>query len=98
MMRFYAIYGGHGNQCLEVLAGELLQKLLLVEPIFKSFATVDEDDRDFVSELALELIIGFNVDLSPAETTPALQFRELLFDYLAEVTPFAGIYDYLAQK
>lgn len=86
------------RRALEVLASELFQELLFVEAVLKSFAAIDEDDRDLVSELAPELVVGFNIDLAPAEATSALQFRELLFNDLAEVTPFAGIYDNLAQK
>jgi hypothetical protein len=86
------------NRYLDVLARELLQKLLLIQPVLKSLAAVDENNRNFVGELALELIVGFNVNFPPTEATAALKLRELLFDNLAKVTPFAGVHNNLAEK
>ena len=40
------------------LVGQLAQKFLLVHVIFEGLAAIDENDRDFVAELAAELGIA----------------------------------------
>ena len=79
------------------LACQLLQELLLVHPIFEGFSPVYKDDGDSVSELALELIVGFNVNLTPAKATPAFELGKLFLHDFAKVTSHAGIHDHFAQ-
>src|SRR5215472_7676738 len=68
-------------------AGQFLQELLLIQPVLECFAAVDEDDRDFVGELAAQLVIGLHVHFAPAEAAPALQFGELFFYDFAKMAP-----------
>ena len=65
--------------------------------VFEGFAAVDENYRDFVGELAAELFVAVDVDVLPAESAPAMQFGQALFDDLAEVATFAGVDDDLAK-
>jgi hypothetical protein len=80
------------------LTGQLLQELLFVQAIFEGFTAVNENDRNFVRELSPELVIRLDVNFPPAKASPAFQLCELLFDDLAEVTSFPGIYDDFAQE
>jgi hypothetical protein len=82
---------------LRRLAGQFLQEFLFIQAILEGLSTVDEHNRDLVRELALELIVGFNVHFAPAKSTPPLQFRELFFDDFAKVAPLPGIHDDFAQ-
>ena len=70
---------------------------MFVHVVFEGFATVDEDDGDFVGELAVELIVGVDVDFLPVEASPAMEFGQRFFDDLAEVTAFAGVKDDLTR-
>ena len=65
--------------------------------ILEGFVAVDEDDGNFVGELAAELVVAVNVDVLPGEAAAAVEFGESLFDDFAEVTSFAGIEDDLAE-
>ena len=80
------------------LPRQLLQELLLVEPVLEGLAAVNEDDWHFVGELTTQKFIGFHVNFAPAETAPALELRQLLFDDLAQVTSLAGINDNFAKE
>jgi hypothetical protein len=71
---------------------------VLIQPVLEGFAPVDKDDRHFVGELAPEKFIGLYVNLPPAEAASALQFRELLFDNLAQMAALAGIHDDFAKE
>jgi hypothetical protein len=79
------------------LTCQFLQELLFIQPVFERLATVDENHGDLISELALELVIGFDVNFAPAKSAPPLQFRELFFHDLAKVAPLAGVNDNFAQ-
>ena len=58
---------------------------------------VDEDYGDFVGEPAAELLVAVDVDVLPGEAASAVQFRQGLFDDLAEVAAFAGVDHDLAE-
>ncbi len=72
-------------------AGEFAEEVGFVHAVLEGFASVDEDDGDFVGELAAELFVAVDVDILPGEAATAMQFGEGLFDDLAEVTSFAGV-------
>lgn len=80
-----------------LLAGELAEEFLLVHTVFESLAAVDEDDRDFVVELAAEFVIGVDVDLAPGETAAPREFAEALFHHFTEVASFAGVDNNIAR-
>ena len=75
------------------LTGQFPQEFLLVEAVFEGFAAVDEDDGDFVGELAAQAFVGVNVHFAPAEATPALEFGELFLHDFAEMAAFSRIDD-----
>jgi hypothetical protein len=81
----------------ENLTGQFLQEFLFIEPIFEGLSSVDENHRNFVSELALEQVVGFYVYFAPAEAAPPLQLRQLFLHDLAKVAPLAGVNDNFAQ-
>jgi hypothetical protein len=74
-------------------AGEFAEEVGFVHAVLEGFAAVNEDDGDFVGELAAELFVAVDVDVLPGEAATAMQFGESLFDDLAEVTSFAGVDD-----
>ena len=79
------------RQTQEYLAGELAQEIGFVHVIFEGFAAVDEDNWDFVGELAAELVVAVDVDFLPGESAAAVEFGERFFNDLAQVTPFARV-------
>ena len=70
---------------------------MLIHPVFEGFSPVDEDDGNFVRELAPEQIVGFNVNFAPAKATPALELCKLLLHDFTKVTSLAGIHDHFAE-
>ncbi len=76
---------------LKTSAGEFAEEVGFIHAVLEGFASVDEDDGDFVGELAAELFVAVDVDILPGEAATAMQFGEGLFDDLAEVTSFAGV-------
>jgi hypothetical protein len=70
---------------------------VLVHAVFEGFVAVDEDDGDFVGELAAELVVGVDVDFLPIEASPALEFGQGLFDDLTKVAAFARVQHDLAR-
>ena len=80
-----------GSMCSPPSAGEFAEEVGFVHAVLEGFASVDEDDGDFVGELAAELFVAVDVDILPGEAATAMQFGEGLFDDLAEVTSFAGV-------
>jgi hypothetical protein len=86
-----------GIRCPKRLStGQLAEEVGFVHAVFEGFAAVDEDDGDFVSELAAELVVAVDVDVLPGEAAAAMEFGEGFFDDLAEVTSFAGVENDLA--
>ena len=75
------------------LTGELAEEFLLVHAILEGLAAIDEDDRDFVVELAAKFEIGIDVDFAPRETAAPREFAQTFFHDFAEMTTFAGVND-----
>jgi hypothetical protein len=73
------------------LAGQLAEKFLLVHAVLEGFAAINEDDGNFVVELAAEFGVGVHIDLAPGEPPATRELGETLFDNLAEMASFAGI-------
>jgi hypothetical protein len=76
-----------GNQ----LARQPAQEFLLVHAVFEGFATVNENHRDFVVELATKLGVRVNVDLLPNESSAARELGQALFDHFTQVASLAGV-------
>jgi hypothetical protein len=66
---------------------------LLVHVILEGLAAIDEDDRDFIVELAAEFVVGVDVDFMPGEAAAAGEFGEAFLHQFAKVASFARIYD-----
>ena len=81
-----------------VLTSQFLEELLLVEPVFEGLAPVYKHYWDFVGELALEAIVGFDVNFAPAEAAAAFQLLELLFHNFAKMASLTGIHDDFAEQ
>jgi hypothetical protein len=79
------------------LAGELAEEFLLVHAVLEGFAPVDEDDWNFIVELAAQFVIGVDVDLVPGETAAARKFAEALFHHFTQVASFARVDDNTAE-
>jgi hypothetical protein len=75
----------------KALASEFPQKLLLVHAVLEGLAAINEDDGDFVVELAAEFRVHVNVDVSPREAAPARKLGEALFDHFTQVASLARI-------
>ena len=72
---------------------QFAQEFLLIHVVLKSFATVDEDDGDFVGIKAPDFGVGVHVDFSPGEAAMLVELDDALFDDFAEMTSLAGIND-----
>jgi len=75
------------------LAGEFAQEFLFVHAVFECFSPVDEDDGDFIVELAAKVGVGVHINFTPGEAAAARELGEALLHYLAEMTALARIYD-----
>jgi hypothetical protein len=73
------------------LAGQFAQEFLFVHAVLEGFAAVDEDDGDFVGELAADLGVGVHIDFAPGETSAAGKLGEAFFDDLAKMASLAGV-------
>ena len=80
----------------DFLAGQLAQEFALIHVVLEGFAAVDEDDGDFVGELAAELLVGVDIDFLPAEQAAALELDQAFFDDLAEMTALPRVDEDLA--
>ena len=78
-------------------AGEFAEEVGFVHVVLEGFAAVDEDYRDFVGELAAELVVAVYVDVLPGEAAAAVELGESLFDDFAEVAAFARVDHDLAE-
>jgi hypothetical protein len=74
-----------------VLPVELAQEILLIHAVFKSLLAINEDDRNFVGELAPERIIGVHINLLPAELGLAGEFGQRFLDDFAKVATLPRI-------
>ena len=66
---------------------------MLVHSVFEGFAAVNEDDRDFVSELAAKLIVAVDIDLLPIKTAATMELGKAFLHDLAKMTSLARIED-----
>jgi hypothetical protein len=76
---------------------ELAEELLFVHAVLKRFAAVDEDDGDFVIELAAQFGVAVHVDVAPGEAAAAGELGEALLHDFTEMTALAGINYYAAR-
>jgi hypothetical protein len=83
----------NGKRVRPALASQLPEEFLLVHVILEGLAAVDENDRNFIVELAAEFEVGVDVDFLPDKPSTAGEFGETFFHYLAKVASLAGIYD-----
>src|SRR6266446_7373265 len=70
---------------------QFAQEFLLIHVVLKSFATVDEDDGDFVCIEAANFGVGVDVNFSPGEAATLVELDDALLDDFAEMTSLAGI-------
>src|SRR5579863_5926324 len=84
-----------GSNGAGILAGQFAEEFPLVHAVLKRLAAVNEDDGNFVVELAAEFEVGVNVDLAPGEAAAAGELRQALFDHLAQMASLSRI-DYNA--
>jgi hypothetical protein len=80
------------------LTGQFLKELLFVQSVFERLPAIDENYRDLISELTFELIVGFHINLAPAESAAPLQLRKFLLYDLAKVASLAGVHDDFARS
>lgn len=69
------------------------QKFLLVHAVLEGFAAIDEDDRDFIVELAAEVRVAVDIDFLPGESTAAGEFREAFLYDFTQVTALARVHN-----
>jgi hypothetical protein len=72
---------------------ELAEEFLFVHAVLEGFATIDEDDGDFVIVEAAYFCAGIYVNFAPVKAPALLKFDEALLDDFAEMTSLAGIDD-----
>src|SRR5271169_4748462 len=80
-----------GSNGLGILAGQFAEEFPLVHAVLKRFAAVNEDDGNFVVELAAEFKIGVNVDLAPGKAAAAGELGEAFLDHLAEMASLSRV-------
>jgi hypothetical protein len=76
-----------------VSARQFSQKFLLVHAVLEGFAAVDENDRNFVVELAAKIGVRINIDFLPGESSTSRKLKQTLFYDFTQMTAFAGIDD-----
>jgi hypothetical protein len=74
-------------------ASQLPEEFLLVHVILEGLAAIDENDRNFIVELAAEFDVGVDVDFLPDEPSAAGEFGETFLHHFAKVASLAGIDD-----
>src|SRR5580765_8159598 len=79
------------------LTGQLAQEVVLVHAIFESFAAINEDDGDFITELAAQAVVGVHVHFAPGEAATAMELGESFLDDFAEMAALAGIDDHFGR-
>jgi len=73
------------------LASQSSQEFLLVHAVFEGFAAVDENDRNFIVELAAKIGVRINIDLLPGESSTSRKLKQTLFYDFTQMAAFAGI-------
>jgi hypothetical protein len=78
------------------LVSQLPQKFFFIHAVLERLSAIDENHGNLVVKLAPKLVVGVDVDFPPDESTPARELgKALLYDF-AEVAPFAGVDDDVA--
>ncbi|HWY56338.1 MAG TPA: hypothetical protein VNZ03_17870 [Terriglobales bacterium] len=80
-----------------MLPGQFAEEVGFVHVVLEGFATINENNGDFVGELAAELVVAVHVYVLPGEAAAAVQLGESFFDDFAEVASFARVDDDLAE-
>ena len=75
------------------LVGEFTQKILFAHSILEGFSSIDEDDRNFIVELAPQLEVGIDINFAPGKASLAGELGETLFHHFAQMTTLAGVDD-----
>jgi hypothetical protein len=73
----------HLNFGWHISTSEFAQEFLLVHAVLEGFAAVDEDDGNFVVELAAKFGVQVNVNFMPGEAAAARKLGKAFFDNLA---------------
>jgi hypothetical protein len=64
---------------------------VFVHAVLEGFAAVDENDGNFVGELAAQLLVGVHVDFLPGEAAPAMELNQGFLHDLAKMAALAGV-------
>ena len=81
---------------MPILARQPAQEFSFVHAILEGLVAVDEDDRDFVIELATQFAVAVNVHFPPREPAVPRKFHKAFLDHFAQVAALARINDDLA--
>jgi hypothetical protein len=73
------------------LTGQLAEKFLLIHAVLEGFASVDEDDRDFVVELPPEFTVAIHIYFVPDEAPAARKFAKTLFHHFAQMAALSRV-------
>jgi hypothetical protein len=79
--------------CRKSSTGKFAKEFLLVHAVLESFAAVDENDGNFVVELAAEFGVAVDIDFLPGEAATTGEFDQALLDDFAEMATLARIND-----
>lgn len=81
-----------------MLASQLAQEFVFIHTVLKGFATVDEDNRNFVGKLTAKTVICIYINFAPMKATAALELSEFLLHDLAKVASAAGIHNDVTRR
>lgn len=74
------------------------QKPMAVHVVLERLASIDEDYGHFVVVLLSQLWVAIDIHLAPCKVGIALDLRQRLFDYVAEMTSLARIHHHFVHK
>ena len=81
----------------ENLVSQLPQKFFFIHAVLERLSAIDENHGNLIVKLAPKFVVGVDVDFPPNESTAAREFGKALLYNLAEVAPFAGVDDDVAE-
>jgi len=81
----------------ENLVSQLTQKFFFIHAVLERLSAIDENHGNLIVKLAPKFVVGVDVDFPPNESTAAREFGKALLYNLAEVAPFAGVDDDVAE-
>jgi hypothetical protein len=79
------------------LVSQFPQKFFFVHAVLEGLSAIDENHGNLVVKLAPKFAVGVDVDFPPDEPTAARELGKALLYEFAEVTPFAGVDDDVAE-